>query len=82
MYIKIAAGLVRLFPPKFKCRLSCKTSPRTQHYNHDLGKFRQKYLNSFKAAALSTKYKKCLTNSYQKNLIPTCLCSCDIEKLT
>ena len=56
MYIKIAAGLVRSYPPK------------NYDYKHDLGK---KYLNSIKAAAFSTNYKMCLTNSYQKILILT-----------
>ena len=35
----------------------------TQHDKLDLG---IKYLNSFKVEALSTDYKTCLTNSYQK----------------
>ena len=26
-------------------------------------------------------YKRCLTNAYRKSLIPTLLCTCDIEKL-
>ena len=47
-----------------------------QNYKDD---FSNKYKNSFKAAALATKYKRCLTNSYQSILIPTSLCPCDIE---
>ena len=47
MYIKIAAGFVRSYPRKIINNLIAD-------YQHDLGK---KYLNSFKAAALSKKYK-------------------------
>ena len=69
MYIKIAAGLIKSYPLKNyeqnKCTLSCKTSPCMQNYKHDLG---NKYKNSFKAAALSTMYKICLTN-LNSNLI-------------
>ena len=33
--------------------------PHMQHFKHDLSK---KYKNSYKAAALSTEYKTCLTS--------------------
>ena len=45
-----------------------------QYYKHYVS---NKYKNALKAAALSIKYKRCFTNSYQKNLIPTRLCLCE-----
>ena len=42
------------------------------HYKHDLS---NKYTNSFKAAALSTKHRRCFTNSYQIFLTPNLIMS-------
>ena len=46
-----------------------------QNYKYDL---RNKNKNSFKAAALSTKYKS--NKLIPNKLIPTSICPCDIEK--